>query len=97
MKYFITSIPLYDALVQGMNGAPVSLSYDAFSYGMVMYELFSYQLPFAEVSSLLVPNKILEGDVRNSNEYSKKPYGLCKYKCTNMMLCLLVFDLLLFK
>ena len=64
----------------------MSLSYDAFSYGMVMYELFSYQLPFAEVSSLLVPNKILEGNVRNSNEYFN---GLCKYKCTNMMLCLI--------
>ena len=75
----------------------MSLSYDAFSYGMVMYELFSYQLPFAEVSSLLVPNKILEGDVRNSNEYCKKIDGLCKYKSTNIMRCLLVFDLLLFK
>ena len=41
----------------------MSLSYDAFSYAMVMYEVFSHQLPFAGEPDLLVPSKITDGKV----------------------------------
>ena len=61
-NYHSIHVPL-----QGMNGDPVSLSYDAFSYAMVMYELFSHELPFAEVPSHLVPKKIVEGEVSSES------------------------------
>ena len=45
----------------------MSLSYDAFSYAMVMYELFSHEPPFAEVPHLLVQKKIVEGEVSSES------------------------------
>ena len=47
----------------------MSLSYDVFSYAMVIYELFSHELPFAEVSSHLVLMEIVNGKVNNYSTY----------------------------
>ena len=44
---------------------PVSLSSDVFSYGMLLYEIFTGNLPFADtISDIMVTGKIVNGEVR---------------------------------
>ena len=42
---------------------PVSLSCDVFSYGMVLFELLTCELPFAKVANLEMMQKIRNGEV----------------------------------
>ena len=46
-------------------GEPVSLSSDVFSYAMLLYEIFTGKLPFADdKNDVVVSNKIMSGEVR---------------------------------
>ena len=48
-----------------MKGEPVSLSCDVFSYGMLLYEILTGELPFADAKSdVFVGSKIMSGEVR---------------------------------
>ena len=49
--------------MQVVKGEKVSLSSDVFSYGMVLFEIFKQEIPFASVQSLQVPTMIMEGVV----------------------------------
>ena len=43
----------------------MSLSADVFSYGMLLYEIFTCKLPFSDAKSdLVVSGKIMRGEVR---------------------------------
>ena len=46
-----------------MKKEPVSLSCDVFSYGMVLLELLTGDLPFPGLINLIVIRKIMEGEV----------------------------------
>ena len=47
-----------------MKKEPVSLSCDVFSYGMMLLEILTCELPFAEVTAdLSVAAKIMNGEV----------------------------------
>ena len=41
----------------------MSLSCDVFSYGMVLFEIFAEEVPFAGIHDIKVANMILEGKV----------------------------------
>ena len=49
--------------LQVLKGEKVSLSCDVFSYGMVLFEVFKHELPFASVYEIKIANMILEGKV----------------------------------
>ena len=51
--------------VQMMKGEPVSQSSDIFSYGMLLYEILTGELPFADAKTdVVVSSKIMSGEVR---------------------------------
>ena len=41
----------------------MSLACDVFSYGMVLLEILTHRLPFAEITELQVAGKIMNGEV----------------------------------
>ena len=49
--------------MQIIRGDKVSKSCDVFSYGMVVLEIHTCELPYAEVSDLLVNTRIAAGQV----------------------------------
>ena len=49
--------------LQVLKGVKVSLSCDVFSYGMVLFEIFKQEVPFAGIHDIKVANMILEGKV----------------------------------
>ena len=57
-----------------MKKEPVSLTCDVFSYGMVLLELFTQDIPFAGVPNHQIGQKITSGEV-----------PLCmKFHCSNV-------------
>ena len=59
--------------LQVMKGEPVSLSADVFSYGMLLYEIFTHKLPFADtITDLVVSSKIMSGEVRTAPTHAVK-------------------------
>ena len=49
--------------LQVLKGVKTSLSSDVFSYGMVLFEIFKHEVPFAGVYEITIANMILEGKV----------------------------------
>ena len=49
--------------LQVLKGEQVSLSCDVFSYGMVLFEIFAEEVPFAGTHNIKVASMILEGEV----------------------------------
>ena len=48
-----------------MKGEPVSQSSDVFSYGMLLYEILTGEVPFADAKTdMVVINKLMSGEVR---------------------------------
>ena len=56
---------------QVLRGEKVSLACDVFSYGMVLFEVFKQEVPFADIHNMKVISMISEGKVgcyeRSSN------------------------------
>ena len=48
---------------QVLKGEEVSLTCDVFSYGMVLFEFFKQEVPFADIYDVKVIGMILEGKV----------------------------------
>jgi len=48
---------------QVFKGEPVSKLCDVYSFGILLWEIVTYQLPFSDCLPFLVPGKVLEGEV----------------------------------
>ena len=59
----IYTIRTHFVCVQVLKGVKVSLACDVFSYGMVLFELFKHEMPFAGIHDLKVSNMIIDGKV----------------------------------
>ena len=47
-----------------MKGEPASLSSNVFSYGMLLYEILTGELPFADAKNdVMISSKIMSGEV----------------------------------
>ena len=45
---------------------PASKSCDVYSFGVLLYELVTQQIPFADIVPVMIPSKIAEGKVSDS-------------------------------
>jgi len=59
----------------------VSKLCDVYSYGVLLFEIATQQLPFSDVLPIMVPSMIIEGKVRleGTNHF--------KWPCTILVLC----------
>ena len=54
-------------LFQVLNHDPVSLSSDVYSYGMLLFEILTREIPFAGISDTDAMKRIQRGEVSDSN------------------------------
>ena len=46
-----------------MDGKPYSMKADVYSYGMVLYEIFTYNLPYSDSKTFEIPLKKMQSQV----------------------------------
>ena len=77
-------LPIRDCLPfnsQMLQREKVSKFCDVYSYGVLLFEIATQQLPFPDVLPLLVPSMTMEGKVGNSegtNHFRECPYFLVR-------------------
>ena len=54
---------VYILLSQVYKGNPVSKLCDVYSYGILLWEIITFQQPFANIICFLVPQKVMDGEV----------------------------------
>ena len=54
---------IYTFLSQVYEGNPVSKLCDVYSYGILLWEVITFQQPFADSICFLVPQKVMDGEV----------------------------------
>lgn len=66
---------------QIFNREPVSKMCDVYSFGILLWEIVTYQRPFSNCLHFLVPMKVLEGEVSATHQWTLNSHWLRKH-CT---------------
>ena len=65
---------LFPFIPQVLRSERVSKSCDIYSYGILLFEIATLEMPFSDVSSIMVPSMIAEGKVGIQKIVWEYPY-----------------------